>query len=399
MAVIYISYDGMLEPLGQSQVVAYLEQLACDWPVYLISFEKERDRKDEARMAAMRARLNAVGIAWTPLAYHKTPSAAATVYDIAIGAATALSIVLRHKVCIIHARSYVSAMIALGVKRASKAKFLFDMRGLWADERVDSKLWAKEGALYKVAKSMERRFLETADHVVTLTHASAREIARFPYLQDRMPPITVIPTCADLGRFRPTASANANFTLGYVGAVGLGQMFEEALAFYRAIRVRRNDARLLIVNRNEHDAILAALDYAGIERESVDLVTAEHGDVPGFVQAMTAAVALYRPLYSAIARAPTKFAEYLGCGVPCVGNIHVGDMEQIIARERVGVVLPDFSTAAHAAAADRLLLLLEDSGTRQRCVATARRLFSLDLGVEAYRQIYNSLAGKVKEGP
>ena len=393
LAVIYISYDGMLEPLGQSQVVAYLEQLARDWPVYLISFEKERDRKDDKRMAAMHARLQAVGIAWTPLAYHKAPSAAATAYDIAVGAATALSILIRHKVRIVHARSYVSAMIALGVKRASGAKFLFDMRGLWADERVDAGLWAKEGALYKAAKAMERRFLEAADHVVTLTHASAHEIARFPYLQGRMPPITVIPCCADLDRFRPTGPS-ASFTLGYVGAVGLGHMFEEALTFYGAVRLRRTDARFLIVNRSEHDTILAALDRAGIEPDRVDLVTSEHRDVPGFVQAMTAAVALYKPQYSAVARSPTKLAEYLGCGVPCVGNAQVGDMEEIIEGERVGVVLRDFSAAAHAAAADRLLALLDEPGTRQRCVATARRLFSLDVGVEAYRQIYDSLAGR-----
>ena len=33
------------------------------------------------------------------------------------------------------------ALIALGVKRVTGARFLFDMRGLWADERVDGGLW------------------------------------------------------------------------------------------------------------------------------------------------------------------------------------------------------------------------------------------------------------------
>ena len=112
---------------------------------------------------------------------------------------------------------------------------------------------------------------------------------------------------------------------------------------------------------------------------------------------MHAAAAIIKPSYSKMASAPTKLAEYLGCGVPCVGNINVGDMEEIIAGERVGVVLRDSSAAAHAAAADRLLALLDEPGTRQRCVATARRLFSLDLGVEAYRQIYDSLAGRAEK--
>src|SRR3954453_19797515 len=38
--ILYISYDGMLEPLGQSQVVAYLEMLAPGRRIHLISFEK-----------------------------------------------------------------------------------------------------------------------------------------------------------------------------------------------------------------------------------------------------------------------------------------------------------------------------------------------------------------------
>ena len=43
MRILYISYDGMLEPLGQSQVLSYLEGLAITNEIYLISFEKPND--------------------------------------------------------------------------------------------------------------------------------------------------------------------------------------------------------------------------------------------------------------------------------------------------------------------------------------------------------------------
>ena len=151
-----------------------MEKLAPEWPVHILSFEKNRDRHDEARMAAMRARLRAAGIGWTPLAYHKSPSAPATAYDIAVGTLVALQLALRLKVKIVHARSYVPALIALALKRIAGVRFLFDMRGLWADERVDGGLWPKNGRLYRTAKDLERRLLEAADHVVTLTHASAQ---------------------------------------------------------------------------------------------------------------------------------------------------------------------------------------------------------------------------------
>ena len=65
--ILYISYDGMLEPLGQSQVVAYLERLAPGRRIHLISFEKAADWSDQNRRSAIGERLRSAGIAWHPL--------------------------------------------------------------------------------------------------------------------------------------------------------------------------------------------------------------------------------------------------------------------------------------------------------------------------------------------
>ena len=365
---------------------------AEEWAVQLVSYEKWQDREDSARMGAMRERLKRAGISWTPLAYHKSPSVPATAYDIAMGTFVAVSIALRHKVKIVHARSYVPALIALGVKRIAGAKFLFDMRGFWADERIDGGLWPPDGQLYRTAKSLERRFLEAADHVVTLTHASRREIARFPYLEDRVPPITVIPTCADLDRFHPPETrADRPLTFGYVGSVGTWYMFDEILTFFRALVDRRPDAHLLVVNRNEHETINALLLRSGIDLSRVEIMAADHREVPEYIARMHAAAAIIKPAYSKIASAPTKLAEYLGCGIPCVGNVEVGDMEEYLEGRRVGVALRDFSSSDHARAVDQLLNLLEEPDIAQRCVETARELFSLDVGVKAYEEIYSTL--------
>ena len=396
--ILYITYDGLLEPLGQSQVLAYMEKLAQEWPVHIVSFEKRFDREDKGRMTAMRARLVEAGIGWTALAYHKTPSVPATAFDIVQGALVVAWQALRGRAAVLHARSYVPMLMALPAKRMTGAKLLFDMRGFWADERVDGGLWPNDGALYRAAKSLELLFLESADQIVTLTHAAVRELVRFPSLKDHMPPLAVIPTCADLDRFQPQVeAAREPFVFGYVGSVGTWYLFDEIVTFYLTLAQRRPDARLLLVNRNEHDFIRELLARRGVTYERFEIVAAEHRDVPGQIGRMHAAAAIIKPSYSKMASAPTKLAEYLGCGVPCVGNINVGDMEEIIEGERVGVVLRDFSAAAHAAAADRLLALLDEPGTRQRCVATARRLFSLDVGVEAYRQIYDNLAGRAEK--
>jgi glycosyltransferase involved in cell wall biosynthesis len=391
--VLYISYDGMLEPLGQSQVLAYLERLAADRPIHLISFEKARDWDDARQRQAVRRRITQAGIRWHPLRYHKRPTAPATAFDIATGSALAIRLTLRHRLQIVHARSYVAGVMALAAKRMTGAKFLFDMRGFWADERVDGGLWPADGKLYRAAKAVERRLLRAADHVVTLTHASVAEIRSFPYLAPRMPPISVIPTCANLDRFRIFGPPQRDpFVLGYVGAVGTWYLLDEMLRCFLIVREGEPSARLLMVNRNEQQMIRERAAAHGIGMDEIELVSANHADVPREIARMSAGMALYKPGYSRLACAPTKLAEYLGCGVPCLGNTGVGDVGGILESKRVGVALPDFSDREITDGLRRLIALACDSAIQQRCRETAQAMFSLEGAVESYASIYDQLA-------
>lgn len=391
--VLYITYDGILEPLGQSQVLAYLEHLACDRRVHLLSFEKPEDWSREAERNAMQARIASAGIHWHPHPYHKRPSSLATAWDISVGTMAALWLLLRHRIGIVHARSYVAGVMAWLVTRMFPARFLFDMRGFWADERVDGGLWPRDGRMYRVAKWFERRFLLDADHVVSLTHAGVREMQSFDYLQGRMAPTTVIPTCADLDRFAPLpVERGEDFVFGYVGSAGTWYLFDATVACFLELLDMRPDARFLIINRNEHAYIRERLQAGGVPMAAVELRSASHADIPSEMARMHATAFFIKPAFSKQASAPTKLAEFLGCGVPCLANTGVGDMAQILEEERVGVAIDRFDGEALTTGLRQLLALLEEPGIRERCVSAAERHFSLEQGVERYRAIYRTLA-------
>ena len=75
--VLYISYNGMLDPLGQSQVIPYLKELSRVGVQFtLLSFERSQAFTAEGveTCAALRRELAANGIDWHWLRYHKTPS-------------------------------------------------------------------------------------------------------------------------------------------------------------------------------------------------------------------------------------------------------------------------------------------------------------------------------------
>ena len=389
--VLYIAYDGMLEPLGQSQVLAYLEQLAQDRPIHLLSFEKPEDWAQQTQRDAIAARIARAGIHWHPRRYHKRPTALATTCDITVGIVVGLWLVLRHRIGMVHARSYVAAVIALVLKHLTGAKFLFDMRGFWADERVDGGLWPREGRMYRVAKWFERRFLLQADHVVSLTHAAVREMQAFDYLHDRMPPVTVIPTCADLTRFIPQPKPAQGFVLGYVGSAGTWYLFDAAVACFAQLLKLQPDARWLIINRNEHDYIRERITAGEVPMESVELRAADHADVPAQMTRMHAGLFFIKPVFSKQASAPTKLAEFLGCGIPCLGNAGVGDMAGILEGDNVGIALAGFNESSMQQGLQQLIELTRQPDIQARCVAAAQKHFSLEEGVARYRAIYRSL--------
>jgi glycosyltransferase involved in cell wall biosynthesis len=390
--VLYMCYDGVLEPLGESQVVAYLEMLTDEYAIHLISFEKAVDIVRTEHFARMKARLQAAGITWHPQRYHKHPKIISTLWDMGMAMLLAAWLALRHRARVLHARSVLCAAMLYPARLLGRGRFLVDIRGFWADERVDGGMIRSGGLVYRVLKVIEKAMLRDADHIVTLTRASV------PYLRDdrrlgqTRAPISVIPTCADLALFSPGPCKRAGpLTIGYAGQIGTWYMLDEMLAFFQAVQRHRPYARLLIVNQHQQDAVRAGLAKAGIDPASVELVGTGRAGMPGYMRRMDAGLALIHPFFSKIASAPTKLAEYLGCGVPVVGNAGCGDMVQIIAEDRVGVAMADTSPQAIEAAALALIKQLEDPDLPERCVASAHRHFSLADGVTSYRAIYRSL--------
>lgn len=395
--VLYITYDGLMEPIGRSQVFQYLRKLAADHKLVLVSYEKSDALADKNRLAALEAEVRGAGIRWFRLRYHKKPSVPATAYDIAAGFLLCLYLVPRYRIKVAHARSYVPSVIALGLKRIFGLRFIFDMRGFWADQRVDCGAWRQGSLAYGAAKRLERSFLKNADVVVSLTYAAVDVMRDFQYLRNRQPRFEVITTCTNLDQFHPTpraqnaAAPQRPFILGCVGTVSISYLFSEMLDCFKIMREIRPDAKLHIINRGDHAYIREQLKAAGIPDDCVTLKTVEHAHVAREMGLMDAGIFFLKPYASLKAVAPTKLGEFLACGVPCLANAGVGDFDRILHGDRVGVVLRSFDAPGKHEAVRALLALASDPETPRRCAESARRRFSLEEGVRAYHRIYRDL--------
>ncbi len=397
MRVLYISYDGIMEPIAYSQVLRYLKELAHEHRIWLVSYEKGNDWLNTSQREELEAEAAAAGIRWLPLRYHKQPTALATGYDLLRGFALCAYLVRRERLGVVHARSYVASVIALALKKGFGTRFIFDMRGFWADERVDCGLWNKGSRLFRAAKWYERRFLLNADAVVALSSAAVDRMRRFDYLEGLEPNFRVITTCTDLDLFRPRIAQDVapresnTFTLGYVGAASVSYLFDPAAECFRLLLSMRPNARVVILNRGEHDYIRSCLVRRGVPLDRVEIEALDHRAMPERMGRMNAGVFFIKQSYSKTASMPTKLGEFLGCGVPCLTNVGVGDVAQILEDEQVGVAISDFGDNALRNGITNLLKLADETSISLRCRRAALKHFALENGVRAYDSIYRAL--------
>lgn len=393
--VLCVSYNGLMEPLGQSQFLAYQEIVAEHRQIILMTFEKGEDWNNAVEREVLQKRVLKANIVWKALRYHKRLSVLATGYDVLCGIIAGSLLLRRNKARTVYARSFIPAVIGLVLKRLWGVSLVFDTRGFWVDERVDGGIWPEYGVLFRVGKWIERLILSNADCVVAQTKAAIDEMKTFSYLQQKTPWFEHINNCADLDLFycstQDRRAAGRPFTLGYVGSVGVWYRFDDALRSFLMIKDRIPDARMHIVNRGGNDYIKQRLAEVGIDGQSVILESANHEGVARAMREMDAGVFFIKQAYSKIASAPTKLGEFLGCGVPCLGNTGVGDMASILEGDRVGVALSRFDEADMSKGVDRLIALTREPDIALRCRESAERHFSLIDGANAYEKIFSAL--------
>src|SRR5688500_17875796 len=78
--ILFISYDGMTDPLGQSQVIPYLTGLTkYGYEFTILSCEKpDRFRKDRENIVEL---LKPYPVNWVSIPYHKKPPVFSSIYD------------------------------------------------------------------------------------------------------------------------------------------------------------------------------------------------------------------------------------------------------------------------------------------------------------------------------
>lgn len=393
---LYLTRNGLLEPLGHSQVFSYLRGLSQEHRITLITYEKDDDWADTQRVAKLRAECERLGILWLPQRFRPQPKVIAPALSMVRMVWLVAREVRRQRVRLIHARSYIPAAVALVVSRLTGVPFIFDMRALWPDELITAGRLRRGSMLHKAMVASERACLRHAGGVVSLTHAAAEHLRRV-YPEDLAgQTVAVIPTCADLDRFVPASQPPSQHVIGCLGTVLSGWFRLDWLSAFLAVAAKRDpELRFELTTRDDPAKVRAAIGGDADLQSRLRIAPSASERVHEVLQGQMASVMFYAGgEISELGRSPTRMAEILGCGLPVVANEGVGDVAQIIREHHVGVLVSGSSQQEMAVAWDELEQLLADPDLAGRCRRAAEAVFSLETGTAAYSALYAKVIDK-----
>ncbi|MEO6404091.1 MAG: glycosyltransferase [Ferruginibacter sp.] len=400
--VLFISYDGMTDPLGQSQVIPYLQGLT-KFGYHFTILSCDKPLKFKAHEKYVRQLIEGYPIKWVSIPYHKNPPVISSAFDYYQLKKKAITLHKEEAFDMVHTRPGIPTLVALWVKKNLQIKFLNDVRGFWADERVDGGMWDLKNPVYKKIynffKNHEYECLELADYNTCLTHAAKKEMLGWNNIKNQQLKIEVIPCSVDLELFDPQKITSAQImgikkelnilpeeiVFSYLGSIGGWYLTNEMMELCSIITKKNKDVKFLFISPHRHEQVIAAAALHGVPVEKIITRSAERHEVPLLLSLSDYSIFFIKPCYSKISSSPTKHGEIMAMGIPLITNTGVGDVSEIVERYQSGYLLNDLTKESMEKAAAEILVSNYD---RAAIRIAAMEYYALQNAVLKYRDVY-----------
>jgi glycosyltransferase involved in cell wall biosynthesis len=404
--ILFISYDGMTDPLGQSQVIPYLAGLTeYGYEFTILSCDKPEIYADHKEYVMNL--LKPYSIKWISIPYHKRPPVLSSYYDFVMLKKKAKQLYKKEKFDMVHTRSGLPTLVALWMKKKYEIKFFNDIRGFWADERVDGGIWNMKNplfkAIYKLFKKKESECLEISDYNTCLTFKAKEEILSWKNITNQPVNIEVIPCSVDMDLFDPSKInyqvkdalrrelniRDTDFIISYLGSIGGWYLTDEMMQFCKIESDNNPNAKFLFISPHNDSIIVTAAKKFGIPPEKILVKYGKRHEVPVLLSFSNYSIFFIKPCYSKLSSSPTKHGEIMAMGIPVITNAGVGDVEKIVEKYKSGFVLKQLNEQQFLLTSESISKGI--SFDKMEIRNGAKEFYDLQNAINKYRKIYDSI--------
>ena len=399
--VFYCSYDGLSDPLGKSQILPYLLIFKTFiHEIKVISFEKKKKIND---IVKIKESLNKHDIDWKYFSFSRKLFFLGKIID-SIKFFLYLSInLLLKNVDIVHSRGYFPIIFLIFFKKFKNFVLIFDMRGLWFDEKKDIGSLNLNNIFHKflffILMKIEKKLIINSEIIVVLTERAKLEIIKKYKIKNKN--IYVIPCCADYDFFTPLNTKQKqkqkiinniplkSKVICYLGSIGTWYMIDEMILFFeKKILKHNNNFYFLIISNDISDELVKLINLKNKKLNNrIILLNSSRENLPNILGCSDIMLSFIKPYYSKIASFPTKFAESLAMGIPVISNTGIGDIDIITNSLNAGKIV-DLNIENNFTVKDlRKIMEIDPLQLREK----SKNSLSLNFALAQYKNVYNTI--------
>ncbi len=398
--ILYISYDGICDPIGKSQILPYI--FGCDdisLNFHILSFEKKTTNKQI--LMDTRNDLDQRNILWTNLSFTSNIGMLGKFFDLIKLIFFMIVLLKKDQISLIHARGHISAIAALVSKVVFGVDFLFDYRGMWIEERIDKGSWHEEKFLHRLQirsfKKLERIIISKSAGINVLTRKmKSFMIENFNYQGY----LSVIPCCVDFELFkfnnnnrseilRKLNIPNSAIVMTYLGSSG--GMYDHYKLFNCFSKVSEHIENVFLLFITNHPSEIQHLIsiFKNTHSDKIRVTNLSRAQIPDYLSISSLFVTFNTPGIARISMSPTKVGEALAVGLPIIADSFVGDLQEDLS----------FIGGCHGIDADdrdphkKIISMIERQQINPQDFIrnNAKEIYSLEKGVATYNKLYNNI--------
>ena len=387
---LYFSYDGLLDSLGQSQIVPYVSAIsAAGHSLTIVSYEKVERTREQIRL--MEIKLQKIGVNWVRLEFRSGKFWA--IKRLIIG------VLLIRKLCsniqpdFMHLRGLVPAVI-FQLSR-STVPFLYDFRGFALGEWLDIGKITQSSLLYRVLNQLDRKAVKSASGLVVLEE-SAKRLLKETYDVPNVP-IKVIRTCTDVKRYtkRKNMRSEESSPLRFVCLGGARFPYRPDLALMLIEKLIENgvDCNIDFINEGDRGIIEKANDLTSISKEKVRILGCEHSEIPDILATYDCGIVMVESSYWRRVCSPTKMGEYLAGGLPVISLEGIDAIDELAKKTVCVATVSPEELQGHfqEGRAQQILSFIKSIGVTQKCQILAKDKFDLEMAGNLYVELYSEM--------
>ena len=364
-SIVFINGTPLADNVFQSHIISYLKTLKeSGTDVSLLSITEDSDSKSEvceSNRASIRALLGNKAI------FVKQPPANRGFNPMLKALKPALEkIRIEKSPQLFHTNSYLTGYLTLRIlNKRRREKMLVDFKGILPQECLyyDPCNLPLRIARYLISIKMEKYICRHADGLTVVSNAFKEWVVRKRGFAPQK--IWVAPSCVDETVFKIDWAAREEIrkTLGwgdapvivYNGSLRKWQLPERMFELFSAIYKKNKDVRFLFLT-DDLDGARRFMQNTATQKENFHLKSVRGANLARYLSTGDAGILLRKKDIVNQVASPTKFGEYLRCGLGVIATDGIGDYSRIIREKNFGIVIPSRLDKANLEEAARWFL-------------------------------------------